>query len=46
MQTKILIAIAVFAASAVTFASAVQLTGGVIGPQPVLSANNGGDGGP
>ena len=46
MQTKLLISLAALLATVVTFASVVQLTSGVIGPPPVLSANNGGDGGP
>jgi hypothetical protein len=46
VQSKLLISLAALAAIVVTFASAVQLTSGAIGPQPVLSANNGGNGGP
>ena len=46
VQTKILISLAALVAAVVTVASTVQLTSGVIGPQPTLSANNGGDGGP
>ena len=46
VQTKILISLAALVAAVVTFASAVQLTSGVIGPQPTLSANNAGGGGP
>jgi hypothetical protein len=45
MLSKILISLAALAAAIVTVASAAQI-GGVNGPQPVYSANNGGDGGP
>ena len=45
MLSKLLISLAALAAAIVTIASAAQL-GGVSGPQPVLSADNAGNGGP
>jgi hypothetical protein len=45
MLTRILISLAALVAAVVTVASAAQLAGAP-GPQPVYSANNGGDGGP
>jgi hypothetical protein len=45
MLTRILISLAALAAAIVTVASAAHVTG-VNAPQPVYSANNGGDGGP
>lgn len=45
MFTRILISLAVLAAAVVTVVSAGQMAG-LNGPQPVYSANNGGDGGP